>query len=228
MMRSFVVYVFLLSISGLASETGAPSTEMLAKAEGGDTKTQIVLGMMAAGQRDFTSAEMWTRQALQAGDKRAAEVLRGIYISPENPERCSPHEATRRLAELGYAEAQIQLGHAYRNGRDVEKNDEEAVKWYGQAAGQGHAGAASHLAEMHAMGLGIKEDLTEGYIWARLSEEWEKGEPAAGRNPAEPRAEPKAKLSEQIAKELSPSEHRRAEAEVEKRMAEHEKREVAR
>ena len=45
----------------------------------------------------------------------------------------------RALAALGNADAQTNLGYAYSNGRGVEQDYAEAVKWYRLAAEQGDA-----------------------------------------------------------------------------------------
>ena len=44
----------------------------------------------------------------------------------------------RPLAESGHSNAQFHLGHLYSNGDGVTKNNVEALKWYQQAAAQGH------------------------------------------------------------------------------------------
>jgi uncharacterized protein len=45
------------------------------------------------------------------------------------------------LAEKGYAGAQYSLGWMYFNGQGVPKDYDEALRWYREAADQGHAGA---------------------------------------------------------------------------------------
>ena len=47
-------------------------------------------------------------------------------------------ESTRKAAEQGDAEAQFSLGVCYANGRDVQRADAEALKWYRRAADQDH------------------------------------------------------------------------------------------
>lgn len=47
----------------------------------------------------------------------------------------------KNKAEQGNAEAQYSLGVCYRCGDGVEKNLEEAIKWYRKAAEQGYAKA---------------------------------------------------------------------------------------
>ena len=54
----------------------------------------------------------------------------------------------RRAAEHGYARAQFNLGVRYENGLGVNKDVEEAVKWYRKAAEQGYAPAQEKLKEL--------------------------------------------------------------------------------
>lgn len=51
----------------------------------------------------------------------------------------------KNKAEQGNAEAQYSLGVCYRCGDGVEKNLEEAIKWYKKAAEQGYARAQHNL-----------------------------------------------------------------------------------
>ena len=54
-------------------------------------------------------------------------------------------EIWKSLAEQGNAEAQINLGRMYANGRGVKQNHQEAVKWYLLAGEQGNAEAQINL-----------------------------------------------------------------------------------
>ena len=51
----------------------------------------------------------------------------------------------RKAAEKGDAEAQLNLGLCYENGRGVEKNNFEAAKWYRKSAEQGNVYAQINL-----------------------------------------------------------------------------------
>jgi TPR repeat protein len=59
------------------------------------------------------------------------------------------------LADTGDTESQYGLGMMYGNGFGVPMDDALAIKWYGLAAGQGHAGAQCNLAVMHQNGWGV-------------------------------------------------------------------------
>ncbi|MDR2869584.1 MAG: sel1 repeat family protein [Deferribacteraceae bacterium] len=55
-----------------------------------------------------------------------------------------------KAAELGYADAQYNLGYAYHRGEGVERNYDEAAKWYTLAATQGHKTAQQMLERLNA------------------------------------------------------------------------------
>ena len=54
----------------------------------------------------------------------------------------------KKSAELGYAKAQFSLARSLQNGKGIDKNIEEAKKWYQKAADQGLARAQSELAKL--------------------------------------------------------------------------------
>lgn len=67
-------------------------------------------------------------------------------------------ESLRAAAESNDFNAMYYLGTAYALGKEVEKNDEEALKWYLKAAPQ-NAEAAFNAAMMYKDGLGTDADL---------------------------------------------------------------------
>ena len=68
-------------------------------------------------------------------------------------------------AKTGDAEAQNDLGKAYYEGKGVEKNFTEAVKWYKKAAYQGNAKAQEGLAICYDNGNGVEENIKEAVKW---------------------------------------------------------------
>ena len=77
----------------------------------------------------------------------------------------------RALASLGNADAQTKLGYAYSNGRGVEQDYAEAVKWYRLAAEQGDATAQYNLGFAYYNGRGVEQDYVEAFKWYRLAAE---------------------------------------------------------
>ncbi len=73
------------------------------------------------------------------------------------------------LAEQGDANGQFGLGLLYANGWGVDLNDDEALKWYGLAAGQGHGEAAYSLGVMNANGWGVPQSDDEAFKWYSMA-----------------------------------------------------------
>lgn len=77
----------------------------------------------------------------------------------------------RKDAEAGKAQAQFSLGVMYANGRGVEKDYAEAVKWYRKAADQGYASAQSNIGLMYDFGEGMERDYAVAVKWYRKAAE---------------------------------------------------------
>jgi len=70
-------------------------------------------------------------------------------------------------ADAGDASAQLALGRAYQDGNGVPQNDEQAAKWYRQAATQGNAQAQNNLGTMYRSGSGVEKNKEEAVNWYR-------------------------------------------------------------
>ena len=68
-------------------------------------------------------------------------------------------------AEQGHAVAQHGLGFMYMEGECVEKNPEEAIKWFLKAAEQGMVGSMTTIAMMYEEGRGVEKN-------PELAKEW--------------------------------------------------------
>jgi len=82
----------------------------------------------------------------------------------------------RTVAERNDAGAQCLLGVFYAEGRGVEQNYAEAVKWFRKAAKEnryckGMSGAKRRLGDCYAKGHGVKQDWNEAVKWYRLAAE---------------------------------------------------------
>lgn len=80
-------------------------------------------------------------------------------------------ESDRILAEQGDADAQALLGVVYYNGRGVEQDYGEAVRWSRLAAEQGNARGQALLGVAYYSGHGVAQDFDEAARWARLAAE---------------------------------------------------------
>lgn len=119
--------------------------------------------------------------AAEASDGEAASLPTtdgeaGADSNPEAEEEVSGHrntsiEALHSSATKGLAEAQYELGKAYRDGNDVNRDPSEAVRWFTAAAEQGYAKAQRHLGTHYTDGDGVSQDTVLAIMWLTLAAE---------------------------------------------------------
>lgn len=80
-------------------------------------------------------------------------------------------EEVKALAEKGNAHGEFHLGRRFEKGEGVEKDTEEAAKWYRKAAEQGHAAAQKSLGVMYIEGRGVEKDEAAGIDWLQKAAE---------------------------------------------------------
>jgi TPR repeat protein len=59
----------------------------------------------------------------------------------------------------------------YADGRGVQIDDAEAVRWYKKAAERGNAAAQYHLGARYTLGRGVQKDEVEADRWIRRAAE---------------------------------------------------------
>jgi TPR repeat protein len=69
------------------------------------------------------------------------------------------------LANQGNAQAQKELGDRYLEDKDIERNEEEAFRWYRTAARQGLASAQTALGDCYMDGWGVEENAALALKW---------------------------------------------------------------
>ena len=74
-----------------------------------------------------------------------------------------------QYAEDRSSETQFELGQMFHKAKTNEQDYEQAVKWYTQAAKQGHRRAQHRLGAMYAKGLGVSVDYTKAYAWCEVA-----------------------------------------------------------
>jgi TPR repeat protein len=75
----------------------------------------------------------------------------------------------RRAAELGNADAQLEMGARYRRGKGVSIDRAEALRWITKAAEQGYPPGQCALGETYINGDGVLQNYTEALKWFRLA-----------------------------------------------------------
>ncbi len=149
-------------------------SEMRAKAERGDARSQLELGAaFARGDlgvaRNAVEAVNWFRKAAEQNLAEAQYILGVFYANGEGVRKDALEAVNwfRKAAEQNLAAAQYTLGVAYANGEGVPKDAVEVVKWYRKAAEQNYAEAQYHLGNRYVRGAGVATDAVEAAKWCR-------------------------------------------------------------
>ncbi len=179
-------YWWFRKIVNLKLEYGIPvSRDDLEKvAAFGDRNVQYELGKrLAETEPDVASG--WLMLAADKGHSDAKALLKEVFDNSL--------ATCKKLAESGNASAQFRLAKMYRDGKGVDKDKGEALKWMGVAAEHGHAGAKMNLldmvepslafqmcremaesgnkdaqfrlAKMYIEGRGVEKNTGEAYVW---------------------------------------------------------------
>jgi TPR repeat protein len=78
-------------------------------------------------------------------------IVAGLFVAPGETRPKNMAQAVaqwRQAAEAGSPESQRMLGWAYRKGKGVRKDLDQAVSWYKKAAENGDSGAKQALEEI--------------------------------------------------------------------------------
>lgn len=108
--------------------------------------------------------------AFNAGSILAQDLQKG-FAAYQSGDYVTALQEWRPLAEVGYANAQYNLGEMYRRGNGVLQDYAEAVKWYRLAAEQGYAMAQGNIGAMYYNGSGVLQDYAEAAKWYGLAAE---------------------------------------------------------
>jgi hypothetical protein len=79
------------------------------------------------------------------------------------------------------APAQFSVGEAYAQGREVARDDRQAVQWYRRSAEQNYTAAQIKLGAAYVLGSGVSRNLVQAYMWLSLASEKEGEGQAAAR-----------------------------------------------
>lgn len=125
----------------------------------------------------YESAAKQFAPLAEAGDAVAQEKLGVMYFYgrgvPEDEARAL--QWARRSADQGNLDAMFFIGNMYVFGDQVPKTvsdpDQEAARWYFEAARRGHAEAEYGLGLLFLAGKGVVQDQEEAMKWIRLAAE---------------------------------------------------------
>lgn len=154
-----------LSKADESCDKAAP--EIRKMAEDGDAEALCALAWMqlegiGAEKSPEKAVESW-KTAVEQDSGAALNQLGVFYQSPRGGSKIA--DALKwylKAAELGYAEAQVNVGELL-DVKDADTNDvHRAREWYSKAAAQGHPKGQHRLGKMFVFGKGGIEDAAEG------------------------------------------------------------------
>lgn len=135
-----------------------------------DTSINALATSMAKAFRNagFLAPSFYTsRMPAQAAPRPADGAAAGAKADARTD--AQQVEGFRRKALQGDAEAQFNLGCAYRMGIGVLQDYEEAVKWYRLAAAQRFSAAEFKLGLSYRLGQGVPQDNVRAYAWSNVA-----------------------------------------------------------
>lgn len=170
-LRAILVALWLAGPTVLAA---SPSIVIAApESSGQEEKIQAAFESLSAD-----NVQMWEGKA-HAGDAFAQNLM-GLaykYGSFVRQDHSLSAHWFRKAAELGFADAQFNLGRIYgpadglyRRSRAAPEDYAEAARWLGKAAVRGYAPAQIKLGELYAAGgRGLGPDLVQAYFWTSVA-----------------------------------------------------------
>jgi len=90
-----------------------------------------------------------------------------IHVRENERKLAEIAQATHARAEQGDAEAQARLAYMYSHGQGVQRDYDEAARWYRKSADQGNARGETGTGYMYYSGEGVLQDFTEAARWYR-------------------------------------------------------------
>ncbi|HEX2861903.1 MAG TPA: tetratricopeptide repeat protein, partial [Lacunisphaera sp.] len=129
----------------------------------GELAAQVQQQMMELADETQKRIDRMIKEAI-------AEVGSEVQASNEDLHTASPEELEKH-ARAGDPVAQYLLGRAYAEGKGVEKNPAEAIKWFSLAADQGDLPAQDMMGALYFKGEGVEKDLAKARSYFQKSAE---------------------------------------------------------
>lgn len=134
-------------------------------AKRGNHKAQFIISSMVnegkGTYRDQNRAIIWLRSAADGGNTKAIISLVDRLFYLENG-RQEAYERCKNLAETGHCSAQYRMGLFYRDGVVIEKNINEAKRWFLSSAEKGDKRAQNAMITL--LMNGSPDEQTTAYL----------------------------------------------------------------
>ncbi|HWY13872.1 MAG TPA: hypothetical protein VNX86_01875 [Rhizomicrobium sp.] len=186
-----------------SNEAASPHDRLIALANSGYAKAQVLLGLqyLDGGAVTVNEAEAakWLERAARQGEALAAYRLGTLYERGHGVplDMAKAVEWYQTAARAGNRKAMYNLAVAYAQGTGVEKNLSIAAQWFARAARLGMPDSQFNLGVLYERGMGVPQSLTEAYKWYSIAA-------------AQGDAESKARI-DAIATQITPGERASAE-----------------
>ncbi len=147
-------FLFILFLSGISTIHADPIDDLRQRAEAGDMKAQLDLGVKyELGQgvpKDYDKALRWYRKSADQGFARGYYNVGALHY---NGYGVPPNEAEaaiwmKKAADKGYAKAQSTMGYFYESAKGVPRDFSQARIYYAKAAAQGEVEAKKALEKL--------------------------------------------------------------------------------
>ena len=135
-------------------------------------------------KRDVIEAKGWYQKAVAGGHEYSKKALDRLEADTNPDDQLSKEGMIRKARELyekkeyddafqifkeaaeeGGRRAQEWVGHCYRYGKGVTKNENEAFRWYYKPAEAGRESAQCGVASCYENGIGVEKDIMEAIRW---------------------------------------------------------------
>lgn len=155
--------------------SGLPAIIGYATAQGHQLELGSLQDLGRLTDRLRSISETWARA--RSFNETANNYYYGLNVEQDYAKAFEWYE---KAAQLGYDEAQINLGHLYEEGKGVTKDVSKAIEHYRLAADQGSERAQAILGDKYQQGLGVPRDYDEARRW--FEKALEQGYPQAYSN----------------------------------------------
>lgn len=106
----------------------------------------------------------WLRKAAEKDSRAKVRLATRLLNGSDAPQNYGQALDLCRMAAKDYAPGQYCVGYFYRNGRGVNKDPAETIKWYQKAVAAGDPSAMLDLADMYSDGEGTKVNRAEAFM----------------------------------------------------------------
>ena len=140
----------------------AKAVELWKKAA--DLGSEKALEFLSRMNVQYTSASGGSSSA-SANDEDAEDLFNQGYDAKDEEDYDKAVPLFQKAADMGNAEAMVELGDCYFDGNGVSENKAEGVKWYKKAAELGDEVAQNNMGYAYQHGEGVKQDLAKAKEW---------------------------------------------------------------